>query len=79
MVYPKTDVEVTYKDYVSGGHLLRFCAVDLGQDWRQIDQHLRQIIQLNNWFEDVPCPKSYASEPWDNKKTHTQNDMNPES
>ena len=46
MVYPKTDVEVTYKNYVSGGHLLRFCAVDLGQDWRQIDQHLRQIIQF---------------------------------
>ena len=46
MVYPKTDVEVTYKDYLSGEHLLRFCTVDLAQDWRQIDQRLRQIIQF---------------------------------
>ena len=27
-------------------HILRFCTVDLGQDWRQIDQRLRQIIQF---------------------------------
>lgn len=46
MVYPKTDIDVTNKDYASGGHILRFCTVDLGQDWRQIDQRLRQIIQF---------------------------------
>ena len=44
MVYPKTDVEVTNKDYASGDHILRFCTVDLGQDWRQIDSSLKKII-----------------------------------
>ena len=46
MVYPKTDIDVTNKDYASGGHILRFCTIDLGQDWRQIDHRLRQIIQF---------------------------------
>jgi hypothetical protein len=46
MVYPKTDIDVTNKDYAFGDHILRFCTVDLGQDWRQIDQRLRQIIQF---------------------------------
>ena len=46
MVYPKTNVDVTNKDFASGGHVLRFCTVDLGQDWRQIDARLRQIIQF---------------------------------
>ena len=46
MVYPKTDIDVTNKDYSFGDHILRFCTVDLGQDWRQIDLRLRQIIQF---------------------------------
>lgn len=46
MVYPKTNVDAAKIDYISGGHILRFCTVDLGQDWHQIDQRLRQIIQF---------------------------------
>lgn len=46
MVYPKTDIDITSKDYAFSGHILRFCTVDLGQDWRQIDSRLRQIIQF---------------------------------
>jgi len=46
MVYPKTDIDVTNKDYAFGDHILRFCTLDLGQDWRLIDQRLRQIIQF---------------------------------
>lgn len=46
MVYPKTDIDVINKDYVSGDHIFRFCTVDLGQNWRQIDRRLREIIQF---------------------------------
>lgn len=47
MVYPKTNIDVTNIDYDSDGHILRFCTVDLGQDWREIDKRLRQIILFN--------------------------------
>ncbi len=46
MVYPKTNVDVEHADFEMDGHSYRFCTVDLGQDWRQIDQRLRQIIQF---------------------------------
>ena len=46
MVYPKTNVHVENADFERSGHLYRFCTVDLCQDWRQIDQRLRQIIQF---------------------------------
>ena len=44
MVYPKTNVHVENADFEMNGHSYRFCTVDLGQDWRQIDSRLRQII-----------------------------------
>jgi len=44
MVYPKTNVYVENADFEMNGHSYRFCTVDLGQDWHQIDLRLRQII-----------------------------------
>lgn len=44
MVYPKTNIDVVNKDFEAGGHIYRFCTVDLGQDWHTIHQRLRQII-----------------------------------
>ena len=46
MVYPKTNIHVENADFEKNGHAYRFCTVDLGQDWRLIDQRLRQIIQF---------------------------------
>lgn len=46
MVYPKTNVHLENADFEMNGHLYRFCTVDLGQDWRQIDHRLRQIVQF---------------------------------
>lgn len=46
MVYPKTNIHIENADFEKNGHAYRFCTVDLGQDWRQIDQRLRQIIQF---------------------------------
>lgn len=44
MVYPKTNIHVENADFERNGHAYRFSTVDLGQDWRSIDQRLRQII-----------------------------------
>ncbi len=46
MVYPKTNVHIENADFEMNGHAYRFCTVDLSQDWRQIDQRLRDIIQF---------------------------------
>lgn len=46
MVYPKTNVHVENADFERNGHAYRFCTVDLGQDWRHIDNRLKQIIQF---------------------------------
>lgn len=46
MVYPMTNVHFTEANYEYRQHHLRFCAVDLAQDWHHIDQRLRQIIQF---------------------------------
>ena len=46
MVYPKTNIYVENADFERNGHAYRFSTVDLGQDWRSIDQRLRQIIQF---------------------------------
>lgn len=46
MVYPKTNIHVENADFERNGHAYRFSTVDLGQDWRAIDQRLRQIIQF---------------------------------
>ena len=46
MVYPKTNVHVENADFERNGHAYRFSTVDLGQDWRSIDQRLRQIIKF---------------------------------
>lgn len=46
MVYPMTNVHFTEANYEYRHHRLRFCAVDLAQDWHHIDHRLRQIIQF---------------------------------
>ena len=46
MVYPKTNVHVENADFERNGHSYRFSTVDLGQDWRLIDQRLKQIIRF---------------------------------
>lgn len=46
MVYPKTNVHVENADFEKNGHAYRFSTVDLGHDWHQIDQRLRQIIRF---------------------------------
>lgn len=46
MVYPKTSVCIENADFKKNGHVYRFCTVDLGQDWKQIDKRLREIIQF---------------------------------
>ena len=46
MVYPMTNVSVENADFKKNGHVYRFCTIDLGQDWKQIDKRLREIIQF---------------------------------
>ena len=46
MVYPMTNIHFTEANYEYRHHRLRFCAVDLAQDWHHIDHRLRQIIQF---------------------------------
>ena len=46
MVYPMANVQFTEANYQYRNHRLRFCALDLAQDWRKIDQRLRKIINF---------------------------------
>ena len=46
MVYPMTNIQFTEANYQYRNHRLRFCALDLAQDWRGIDRRLRQIIEF---------------------------------
>ena len=46
MVYPSNQSNFEDADYRHGNHIIRFCAVDLAQDWRIIDGRLRKIIMF---------------------------------
>ena len=46
MVYPRTNVVIESADYRRGTHEYRFCTLDLAQEWKLIDERLRQIIRF---------------------------------
>ena len=47
MVYPQNGMVIKDANFKHRNHTLRFCTVDLNQDWYKIDQRLKDIIRFN--------------------------------